>query len=89
MAYEDEYDMKVDIPLVTKRLSTSTLVYTVCRLLVRDLHGPAQNVPVLAVDFAEEFAIGIVRVNAEADGLINVLSTTCNLSGPLMERPGV
>ena len=54
-------------------------MYTVCRLFVRDLHGPVQNVPVLAVDFAEEFAIGIVRVDAEADGLINVLSTKCNL----------
>ena len=82
MAYQDEYKLRVKILRVGRWSNTSALVYTVCRLFVRDLHGPVQNVPILAVDFAEEFAIGIVRVDAEADGLINVLSTTCNLSLP-------
>jgi len=43
----------------------------VCCLFVRNLHGPVQNVPVPGVEFAEEVAIDIVRIDAEADGLIN------------------
>ena len=82
VAYEDEYELRVKILRVGRRSNTSALMYTVCRLFVRDLHGPVQNVPVLTVDFAEEFAIGIVRVDAEADGLINVLLATYILSGP-------
>lgn len=44
------------------------------------MHLPCQVIAVLLVEFAEEVVFIIVRIDAEADGLINESSTGSNLS---------
>ena len=80
--------MRLKIPQVTRRSNTSELEYRVCCLFVRNIHGPRQGVAVLGVEFAEELVL-VIRVDAEADGLINESSTSSNFSRRWMEEPGV
>jgi len=72
--------MRLKISQVRRRSNTSALEYKVCCLFVRDIHCPLQGVPVLLVEFAEEFAVITERVDAEADSLINEPSTSFNFS---------
>lgn len=72
--------MRLKIPQVARRSNTSALEYNVCRLFVRDTYIPLQVEAVLIVEFADEFVTTIVRIDAEADGLINESSTGSSLS---------
>lgn len=63
-----------------RRSNTSALEYNICCLFVRYMHLPCQVIAVLLVEFAEEVVFIIVRIDAEADGLINESSTGSNLS---------
>lgn len=59
---------------------TSALEYKVCCFFVRDLHFPGQGVAGLLVEFADGLVSRVVRVDAEADSLINEWSMLSNPS---------